>query len=105
VRHDTKTSDLLDHLSSFVDAERAHLGISGAWLFGSYASGSHHGDSDIDLEIVTEQETSLDEEIDFTLGAKRLGPSIEVHFFPRSEFDHARRGIFEDIQQKGILIS
>jgi predicted nucleotidyltransferase len=67
----------------------ADLLFSEAWLFGSYARGSQHENSDIDLAIVLHEGVIHTFDTEVKLMKIRQGEEtrIEPHAFTKSEFD------------------
>lgn len=65
------------------------MGFSEAWLFGSYAKGNQHDNSDIDLAIVLKMNEKHTFETDVKLMVIRQGEEtvIEPHAFSTDEFD------------------
>jgi predicted nucleotidyltransferase len=56
-------------------------------LFGSYAKGNYHEDSDIDLAIVFgEYENGFDRQVELTHLRRKIDLRIEPHPFRESEF-------------------
>jgi predicted nucleotidyltransferase len=66
-----------------------NLNFSDAWLFGSYAKGSQHEDSDIDIAIFLNGNTPVSFETEVKLMTCRKGKEtlIEPHVFLKSDFD------------------
>lgn len=64
--------------------------LSEAWLFGSYARGNQHDDSDIDIAIVLQDEGIHSFETEVKLMTLRQGEEtlIEPHAFSKNEFDY-----------------
>ncbi len=69
--------------------QNSDLGFSEAWLFGSYAKGSQHENSDIDIAIVLNNNVSHTFETEVKLMVIRKGEEtlIEPHAFTKEEFD------------------
>ncbi len=67
----------------------SNLGISEAWLFGSYANGNQHDNSDIDIAIVLKDHVKPTFETEVKLMVIRKGEEtlIEPHPFTKAEFD------------------
>ena len=65
------------------------LGFTEAWLFGSYARGNQHDNSDIDIAIVLKDDVNHTFETDVKLMVIRKGDEtlIEPHAFTKDEFD------------------
>ncbi len=68
----------------------ANLMFSEAWLFGSYARGNQHDDSDIDIAIVLQDDGIHSFETEVKLMTLRQGEEtlIEPHTFSKNEFDY-----------------
>ena len=81
------------------------LEFSEAWMFGSYAKGNQHDNSDIDLAIVLNNNTTHTFETDVKLMVIRKGEEtmIEPHAFTMEEFD-IRIPIVNQIITHGIRI-
>jgi len=63
--------------------------LSEAWLFGSYAKGNQHDDSDIDIAVVLDVRGTHSFETEVRLMSLRKGEEtlIEPHAFTMDEFD------------------
>ena len=68
---------------------QAKLDFAEAWLFGSYAKGNQHENSDIDIAIVLKDNENHTFETDVKLMVIRKGEEtlIEPHAFSREEFN------------------
>lgn len=69
--------------------QNSDLGFSEAWLFGSYAKGNQHDDSDIDIAIVLKDNVdhTFDTEVKLMVIRKGDETLIEPHAFTKDEFD------------------
>ena len=69
--------------------QKSDLGFSEAWLFGSYARGNQHDDSDIDIAIVLKDDAghTFDTEVKLMVIRKGDETLIEPHAFTKEEFD------------------
>jgi predicted nucleotidyltransferase len=69
--------------------KNANLGFSEAWLFGSYAKGNQHENSDIDIAIVLTDSGIHSFETEVKLMVIRKGDEtmIEPHAFTSDEFN------------------
>ena len=63
--------------------------FSEAWLFGSYAKGYQHENSDIDIAIVLKNKDKITFDIEVKLMVLRAGEEtlIEPHAFTKADFD------------------
>ena len=68
---------------------KSKLDFAEAWLFGSYAKGNQHENSDIDIAIVLKDNENHTFETDVKLMVIRKGEEtlIEPHAFSREEFN------------------
>ena len=82
------------------------LNFSEAWLFGSYARGNQHENSDIDVAIIMNDVSSIPFETEVKLMTFRKGEEtlIEPHVFPKSEFARSLP-IVEQILKFGVPIN
>lgn len=69
--------------------KNTNIDFSEAWLFGSYAKGSQHDNSDIDIAIVLKDNVNHTFDTDVQLMLIRKGEEtiIEPHAFSKEEFD------------------
>jgi len=82
-----------------------HLNVESAWMFGSYAQGNFHKDSDIDLALVF---PSVSDRIDLQTSLLILGRKfeyiIEPHPFSTKEFN-LLHPLVNEILSKGIKVA
>jgi len=83
----------------------SNIGFSEAWLFGSYATGSQHENSDIDVAIVLDESVahSFDIEIQLMIIRKGEETMIEPHVFSKEDF-YNRIPLVKQILDYGIRI-
>lgn len=84
-------NDALKICKSYLQRVRnSDLEFSEAWLFGSYARGNQHENSDIDIAIVLNDDVFHTFETEVKLMVIRKGEEtlIEPHAFSRDEFDY-----------------
>lgn len=69
--------------------KESNIHFSEAWLFGSYAKGSQHENSDIDIAIVLDENVSVSFDTEIQLMLIRSGEEtmIEPHAFSKEEFN------------------
>jgi predicted nucleotidyltransferase len=85
--------------------KNADLGFSEAYMFGSYAIGNQHDNSDIDIAIVLKDNVDHTFETDVKLMIIRKGEEtiIEPHAFSKDEFDY-NVPLVNQIKKHGIKI-
>lgn len=71
--------------------ENSNINFSEAWIFGSYAKGSQHDNSDIDIAIVLDENVSYTFDTEIQLMNIRKGEEtmIEPHAFTKEEFNNS----------------
>ncbi|MBI4016736.1 MAG: nucleotidyltransferase domain-containing protein [Candidatus Aenigmarchaeota archaeon] len=80
-------------------------------LFGSYAKRTYHETSDIDVAILTTEETNPGEKLLHTdlidQLEKRFGKEIQVHYFTETEFEKLRKSgnkLVNEIAADGLVL-
>jgi uncharacterized protein len=70
-----------------------------AFVFGSFAKGTNHADSDIDIAIVLENVSDIiDTQIDMMKMRRKVDLRIEPHPFADSDFHHDNPVVYEIIK-------
>jgi len=85
--------------------KKSDIGFSEAYLFGSYAKGNQHDNSDIDIAIVLKDNVNHTFDTDVQLMINRRGEEtmIEPHAFSKDEFDYNLPIVYQ-ILKYGIKI-
>jgi predicted nucleotidyltransferase len=85
--------------------KETNLNFSNAWLFGSFAKGNQHEDSDIDIAIVMDNNSPIPFETEVKLMTCRKGDEtlIEPHVFSKSDFDRSSP-LVDQIMNYGVPI-
>ena len=85
--------------------KNSNFGFEEAWLFGSFAKGNQHDNSDIDIAIVLKDNVTHTFDTDVRLMIARNGEEtlIEPHVFSKDEFDF-RIPIVSQIMNYGIRL-
>jgi len=78
--------------------------IKNAYIFGSYAKGNYHKDSDIDLAIVLNKlSNSFDMEVKSMILRRKNETIVEPHLFDQNEFTSSNP-FANEILKNGIKI-
>lgn len=98
-----------DALPEVVERLRRGLGPRAIYLFGSYAYGKPHQDSDIDLLVVVErlEEPSYDVEARAYALLSGLAVPVEIQVVSRAEFEERRHwasSIERDVHERGVQL-
>lgn len=85
--------------------KNSNIGFSDAYLFGSFANGNQHENSDIDIAIVLKENVihTFDTDVQLMLNRKGEETIIEPHAFTKDEFNY-NQPIVNQIIKYGIKI-
>ena len=86
----------------YLDSLKGKFDIQSALLFGSYAKGTHHEDSDIDIAIVLKHVNDIiDAQIELMKLRRKIDLRIEPHPFNFSDFNR-NNPVVSEILKYGI---
>jgi predicted nucleotidyltransferase len=90
---------------AYLSRLKSDLAFSEAWLFGSFAKGSQHENSDIDIAIVLDGNSPVSFETEVKLMVNRKGEEtmIEPHVFSKQDFDRSQP-LVDQIMKFGMPI-
>lgn len=76
-------------------------------LFGSYAKGTEHEDSDIDIAIVIDEfkDNIIDEEVEFMRMRKGIDYRIEPHIIRIEDYKNAETPFIKEVIDTGIKVA
>jgi predicted nucleotidyltransferase len=95
---------IIGTLKNYLKAIPASMRVKRAYLFGSYAKGSEHEDSDIDIALILENmEDKFITQQQLMKLRRNIDLRIEPHPIDQEEFNFRNPFAFE-IQQTGIEI-
>jgi predicted nucleotidyltransferase len=81
-------TDVLEIASRYADEVRGKFDTIRIILFGSYAKGNYHDDSDIDIAIIFKDYNSiLDMQLELMRLRRKVDSRIEPHPFRERDFD------------------
>ena len=90
---------------AYIDSISSKYSIRQAILFGSYAKGTNHDDSDIDIAIVVNNVADIiDAQIDLMKLRRKIDLRIEPHPFMIGDFNKSNP-VVNEILKYGILIN
>jgi len=80
--------DAIKIASRYADAVKLKYGTAKIILFGSYAKGNYHKDSDIDIAVILKDYNNLiDTQLDLMRIRRKIDSRIEPHPFREKDFD------------------
>ena len=91
--------------SAYIDSISNKYSIRQAILFGSFAKGTNHDDSDIDIAIIVNNEVDIiDTQIELMKLRRKIDLRIEPHPFMTSDFNQSNP-VVNEILKYGIIIN
>ena len=88
----------------YIDAISSKYVVLQAFMFGSFAKGTNHEDSDIDIAIVvTNVSDIIDTQIDMMKLRRKVDLRIEPHPFAMTDFNN-ENPVVDEILKSGIQI-
>jgi uncharacterized protein len=96
--------DALEITEKYAEAVRAKFKSVKIILFGSYAKGNYHKDSDIDIAVVLkEYDNLIDTQLDLMRLRRKIDSRIEPHPFREKDFDISNPLVHE-IMKYGVEV-
>ncbi len=96
-------NEALKIANNYIDSISSKYSISRAILFGSFAKGTNHDDSDIDIAIILNNVTDIiDTQIDLMKLRRKIDLRIEPHPFKINDFNNSNPVVHE-ILKYGII--
>ena len=98
---------IMDIVQKYVDKVCENYKIEAIILFGSYAKGTQHKDSDIDIAIVTDdfQNDIIDEELKLMRLRRKIDKRIEPHLINIDDYRKASTPFIQEIIKTGIKVA
>jgi len=97
--------DAVDIVKAYAEAVTSTYDVVSMILFGSFAKGTHHEDSDIDIAVVLKDYGNLIEtQLDLMRLRRKIDSRIEPHPFREKDF-HINNPIVHEILKHGLTIN
>ena len=100
--------EIMDIVNKYAKVILAHYKVKAIILFGSYAKGTNHEDSDIDIAIITD-DLKCDDVFDEQLNLKKLRRNIdyriEPHLIEVADYDNVENPFVQEIIDTGIKVA
>ena len=100
--------EIMNIVKKYVDVILTNYKVKAIILFGSYAKGTNHEDSDIDIAIITndlKHGDRIDEEIYLTKLRKNIDNRIEPHLIEVADYDNIETPLVQEIINTGIKVA
>ena len=100
--------DIMDIVNKYVQVILANYNVKAIILFGSYAKGTNHKDSDIDIAIITD-DIKCDDVFDEQLNLKKLRRNIdyriEHHLIEVADYENVETPFVQEVINTGIKVA
>ncbi len=100
--------EIMDIVKKYVDVILANYNVEAIILFGSYAKGTNHEDSDIDIAIITDDlkhGDRIDEEIYLTKLRRNIDYRIEPHIIMFEDYKEVSTPFIKEVIDTGIKVA
>ena len=103
----TINSKIEDIVLKYVKAICEQYEVEAIILFGSYAKGTEHEDSDIDIAIVVDEfkDNIIDEEVEFMKMRKGIDYRIEPHIIRVNDYKNVATPFIQEVIETGIKVA
>lgn len=110
VRNNVKVKinkEIADIVNKYVAIVKENYNVVAVILFGSYAKGTEHEDSDIDIAIITDDiKTDIfDEEVKMTLLRRKIDNRIEPHIISIDDYENDETPFVVEVKNTGIKVA
>lgn len=99
--------EIADIVDKYIAIVKENYDVVAIILFGSYAKGTEHEDSDIDIAVVTDDiKTDIfDEEVKLTLLRRKIDSRIEPHIIKVEEYENDETPFVVEVKNTGIKVA
>ena len=100
-------SEIKDIVLKYVEKICKNYKVEAIILFGSYAKGTEHEDSDIDIAIVIDKfkDNIIDEEVEFMNIRKGIDYRIEPHIIRIDDYKNVTTPFVKEVINTGIKVA
>ena len=101
-------SEIMDIVKKYVAIILQNYDVKAIILFGSYAKGTNHEDSDIDIAIITDDlkhGDRIDEEIYLMSLRRNIDRRIEPHVIKVEDYENIETPFIQEVIDTGIKVA
>jgi predicted nucleotidyltransferase len=92
-------TEVLNIAREYADEIKSRFDVRKIFLFGSYAKGNYHDDSDIDIAVVfVDYDNRIERQVELMKLTRNIDSRIEPHPFRESEFTAANPMVGEIVK-------
>lgn len=97
--------DILKSIEEYIKEISKYYNIQGVYLFGSYAKGTNHKDSDIDIAIIINSDNNtFDLMVELMMLTQKIDLRIEPHPIKTKDFEEGNPFV-QEIIDTGIKVA
>ncbi len=99
--------EIADIVDKYIAIVKENYDVVAIILFGSYAKGTEHEDSDIDIAVVTDdiKTDKFDEEVKLTLLRRKIDSRIEPHIIKVEDYENDETPFIVEVKNTGIKVA
>ena len=99
--------EIADIVDKYIAIVKENYAVVAIILFGSYAKGTEHEDSDIDIAVVTDdiKTDKFDEEVNLTLLRRKIDSRIEPHIIKVEDYENNETPFIVEVKNTGIKVA
>ena len=104
----TINPEIMDIVKRYAEVILANYKVKAIILFGSYAKGTEHEDSDIDIAIITDDlkcDDKFDEELNLMWLRRNIDYRIEPHLIEIADYDNVETPFVQEVIDTGIKVA
>ena len=98
---------IMEIVQKYVEEVCKNYKIEAIFLFGSYAKGTEHEDSDIDIAIITDdiENDIFDEELNLMKLRRNIDTRIEPHLIRIEDYKNVETPFIQEVIDTGIKVA
>ncbi len=98
-------NDIVDIVKKYINEISKRFEIKAVYLFGSYAKGTNHNDSDIDIAIILDSEVdTIDLMVELMMLTQNIDLRIEPHPIKNDDFEEGNPFV-DEIKNTGLKVA
>lgn len=99
--------EIADIVDKYIAIVKENYDVVAIILFGSYAKGTEHEDSDIDIAVITDdiKTDKFDEEVNLTLLRRKIDSRIEPHIINVEDYENDETPFVVEVKNTGIKVA
>lgn len=100
-------NELMQIIQKYVDKILENYNVEAIILFGSYAKGTEHEDSDIDIAVITDdiENDIFDEEVKLMILRRGIDYRIEPHIIRIQDYKEVSTPFIQEVINTGIKVA